>query len=300
VDVLDEREYLQLPARDIAAAVNAGLWSAVEMLDAALARLQRADSQLRAVTQAWPDRARARGARLVLAGVPIGVKATEARESVQTGACWRPGAFPSGHVGAHPGHSWADLGTRHRLPDRGRETPRSLCRTDACPAHRDVSTTLGFADTHPEIAAVAASALQRLADRVEIINTPVHLRDPQGAWQTLRARQPDRQRTEAARTVRCHNDDRLQQLFRMVDLLATPTTPNAPHGHDGPGDAISVALTWASNLSGHPALSIPAGLTQAGAPVGLQLVARPGSKQLLLELAAAASVSNLILRMSGT
>ena len=85
-----------------------------------------------------------------------------------------------------------------------------------------------------------------------------------------------------------------------MDLLATPTTPNAPQGHDGPGDAISVALTWAFNLSGHLALSIPAGLTQAGAPVGLQLVARPGSERLLLDLAAAASVSNLILRMSGT
>jgi len=96
---------------------------------------------------------------------------------------------------------------------------------------------------------VAASALQRLADRVEIIDTPVLLRDPQGAWQRLRARQPDRQRTEAARTVRCHNDDRLQQLFRTVDPLATPTTPNATHGHDGPGDAISVALTWGYSIS---------------------------------------------------
>ncbi|HKS52699.1 MAG TPA: amidase family protein [Pseudonocardiaceae bacterium] len=109
-----------------------------------------------------------------------------------------------------------------------------------------------------------------------------------------------RQRTAGARTVRCHNDDRLQQLFRTVDLLVTPTIPKAPHRHDGPGDAISVALTWGFNLSGSPALSVPAGLTQAGAPDGLQLVARPGSKQLLLDLAAAASVSNLILRMSGT
>lgn len=97
-----------------------------------------------------------------------------------------------------------------------------------------------------------------------------------------------RQRTAAARTVRRHNDDRLQQLLRTVDLLATPTTPKAPHRHDGPSDAISVVLAWAFNLSGPPALSVPAGLTQAGAPVGLQLVARPGSEQLLLDLAAAA------------
>jgi Asp-tRNA(Asn)/Glu-tRNA(Gln) amidotransferase A subunit family amidase len=149
------------------------------------------------------------------------------------------------------------------------------------------SATLGFADTHPEIATVAARALQRLADRVELTETPVQLRDPQQAWQALRSHQADRRQIEAANAARRDNDDRLQRLFHAVDVLATPTTPNAPHGHDGPGRAVSVALTWAFNLSGHPAISIPAGLTQAGAPVGLQLVARPGSEQqLLLALAA--------------
>lgn len=86
--------------------------------------------------------------------------------------------------------------------------------------------------------------------------------------------------------LRRDNNARLQRLFRVVDLVATPTTPNLPHGHDGPGATLSVALTWAFNLSGHPAISIPAGLTAtAGAPVGLQLVAQPGSEQLLLSLA---------------
>ncbi|MCA1835593.1 MAG: amidase, partial [Actinobacteria bacterium] len=148
------------------------------------------------------------------------------------------------------------------------------------------SATLGFADTHPEIAVVAARTLRRLAEWVEITDVRVHLLDPQGAWQALRSRQADRQQTQAAYALRRDNDDRLQRLFHAVDVLATPTTPNAPHGHDGPGRAVSVALTWAFNLSGHPAISIPAGLTQAGAPVGLQLVARPGSEQLLLALAA--------------
>ncbi|NYV76539.1 amidase family protein, partial [Streptomyces sp. UH6] len=77
-------------------------------------------------------------------------------------------------------------------------------------------------------------------------------------------------------------------LFAGHDLLATPTTPNPPHGHQGPGEVMSVALTWAFNITGHPALSVPAGLTAAGDPVGLHLVARYGREVDLLSVAAAA------------
>ena len=78
----------------------------MEVLDAALVRLERVDRQLRAFAQAWPDRARvcaeqvdrarARGARLVLAGVPIGVKASEGREPVQTRRLLAAGCLPIG------------------------------------------------------------------------------------------------------------------------------------------------------------------------------------------------------------
>jgi amidase len=37
----------------------------------------------------------------------------------------------------------------------------------------------------------------------------------------------------------------------------------------------------------HPAVSVPAGLTAAGLPVGLQLVGRYGADRQLLEIAAA-------------
>jgi amidase len=40
-------------------------------------------------------------------------------------------------------------------------------------------------------------------------------------------------------------------------------------------------------VSGHPAVSVPAGLTAAGLPVGLQLVGGYGADRWLLELAAA-------------
>jgi len=40
-------------------------------------------------------------------------------------------------------------------------------------------------------------------------------------------------------------------------------------------------------VSAHPAVSVPAGLTPAGLPVGLQLVAPYGADRRLLEIAAA-------------
>jgi len=69
-------------------------------------------------------------------------------------------------------------------------------------------------------------------------------------------------------------------------VLLTPTTPLPPHGHDGPGEAMPVDLTWGFNISGHPAISIPAGRAADGTPVGLQAVARHGREDVLLRLAA--------------
>ncbi|WP_079024083.1 amidase [Streptomyces scabiei] len=126
---------------------------------------------------------------------------------------------------------------------------------------------------------------------------PLRLEDPAPAWLALRAAPPPDARPapgahpaplRAAQELRAENDRRLAAVFAEADLILTPTTPNAPHGHDGPGDRYSTALTWAFNLSGHPAMSIPAGFDSDGCPVGLQLVARHGEEELLLRVAEAA------------
>ncbi|OEJ30291.1 amidase [Streptomyces subrutilus] len=146
------------------------------------------------------------------------------------------------------------------------------------------SPTLGYAATDPDVADTALRALQRIARTglCSIVDHPVTLHDPAPAWTALRAGAAD-SGTEALTSA---NNANLRAVLNGVDLIATPTTPHPPHGHHGPGTRMSVALTWAFNLSGHPALTVPAGTTPDGGPVGLQLVARHGEDMLLLDVAA--------------
>ncbi|MGH3312788.1 MAG: amidase family protein [Streptomyces sp.] len=150
------------------------------------------------------------------------------------------------------------------------------------------SATLGYAETQEPVAETAFTSLGTLAEAraIDILDVPVRLTDPVNCWRGLRRHDPaDRKR--AART-RAAIGRELERVFAAVDLVATPTTPSTPHGHQGPGNVMSVALTWAFNISGHPAISIPAGFTAAGEPVGLQLVARHGREADLLAVALAA------------
>ncbi|MEU0193136.1 amidase [Streptomyces afghaniensis] len=148
------------------------------------------------------------------------------------------------------------------------------------------SSDLGFAGPDPEPVALARAAVERLvaAGVVRLVRprVPLRLADPGPAWLALRT--PGADPGEAHR-VRAENDRRLAGLFAEAELLLTPTTPTPPHGHDGPGDRYSTSLTWAFNLSGHPALSLPAGFGGDGCPAGLQLVAPHGREALLLGVA---------------
>ncbi|MGW5617849.1 amidase family protein [Streptomyces sp. NPDC003877] len=157
------------------------------------------------------------------------------------------------------------------------------------------SPDLGFAGPDPEPAALARAEVERLvaAGAVRLVRprAPLRLVDPGPAWLALRARGAGPSGSApapglaAAHRVRAQNDRRLAALFAEAPLLLTPTAPTAPHGHDGPGDRYSTSLTWAFNLSGHPALSLPAGLGSDGCPAGLQLVAAHGREALLLAVA---------------
>ncbi|MGM9333580.1 amidase [Streptomyces murinus] len=179
---------------------------------------------------------------------------------------------------AGPAETAETTGTAGTPGGRERRTPTALWSAD-----------LGFADPDPEPVVLARAAARRLADagavRLLPPGRPLRLEDPGPAWLALRGGGD----LGTAARVRAVNDRRLGALFRRADLLLTPTTPCAAHGHDGPGDRYSTALTWAFNLSGHPALSLPAGLGRDGCPVGLQLMAAPGREELLLAVAGSAT-----------
>jgi amidase len=154
------------------------------------------------------------------------------------------------------------------------------------------SATLGFASTLDRIATTAHEFLGALAatGAVEYRETAVCLNDPTSCWEALRGH--DSNGTGDAERQAMALTQQLERVFNEVDLIATPTTPNPPHGHHGPGDTMSVALTWAFNITGHPAISLPAGLTTAGEPVGLQLIARRNREIDLLAVAAAVELSS--------
>ncbi|WP_107502348.1 amidase family protein, partial [Streptomyces sp. wa1071] len=155
------------------------------------------------------------------------------------------------------------------------------------------SEDLGFAEVDLEVAAVVRAAVDRLvaAGTVRLLGHDAALLDPVGAWTAVRGGSPDA--PEAVR-VRRTNDERLDALLAGGTLLLTPVTPNRPHGHEGPGDFYSTALTWAFNLSGHPAASLPAGFTGDGCPVGLQLAAARGADVRLLAAARAVEEACLL------
>jgi len=76
----------------------------------------------------------------------------------------------------------------------------------------------------------------------------------------------------------------VDKLFDSVDVIITPTVPVTAPPITGPIDGMKILRnTWPFNAAGTPAISIPA--RSAGLPVGLQLVARRGQDEQLLQIA---------------
>jgi aspartyl-tRNA(Asn)/glutamyl-tRNA(Gln) amidotransferase subunit A len=189
------------------------------------------------------------------------------------------------------------------------------------------SPTLGYAAVDRDVMAVCERALSTLealgAEVVEI--EPVFAVDPVGDWLTfvgaclLRSLENHRQHpswdsmdpilaavvdaarsTSALEMVRvfdeCHRMNlRLVEIFHNVRLLVTPTTaaaapPLALGGAariNGELDPNWVKFTYPFNMTRSPAATVCAGLTDAGLPVGLQLIGPQHADLVVLRSAAA-------------
>lgn len=94
---------------------------------------------------------------------------------------------------------------------------------------------------------------------------------------------------------RVEMNEAMADLFAKTDIVLCATSPMEPFKAEGPmpysvGEvAVSPynagALTIPANLSGYPAISIPAGVNSNGLPIGLQAIARRHEDALLLDLA---------------
>ena len=80
-----------------------------------------------------------------------------------------------------------------------------------------------------------------------------------------------------------------QQAFERVDVIVAPTTPNVPFKFGEKEDPVQMYLNdifaVPVNLAGLPGVSVPAGFTQTGLPIGLQLIGRAFDEATLLRVA---------------
>jgi aspartyl-tRNA(Asn)/glutamyl-tRNA(Gln) amidotransferase subunit A len=90
-------------------------------------------------------------------------------------------------------------------------------------------------------------------------------------------------------------DDELADLFNEIDVLLTPTTAVPAFAAEWPMPTVinraevhpsmTVPFTMVANLGWHPAVSLPAGQTAGGLPVGLQVQCRRHADEVALRLA---------------
>jgi aspartyl-tRNA(Asn)/glutamyl-tRNA(Gln) amidotransferase subunit A len=96
---------------------------------------------------------------------------------------------------------------------------------------------------------------------------------------------------------RVEMNEAMADIFERVDIVLCAVSPMEPFAAEGPmprrvGE-VDVnpynggALTIPGSISGYPAVSIPAGFSKSGLPVGLQAYARRHEDALLLDLALA-------------
>ncbi len=186
-------------------------------------------------------------------------------------------------------HALAEAGCEVVEPDfslpRDRETIRDAWVTGFEVNFAALATSL----------AEAGTADFRGADRADACPAFVDLIDAGDGYDAVAYKRADVVRTEVF--------DAIQDLLADHDLLVAPTlavppVENAPGdegGTVGPSEVagepvdplIGWCLTYPINMTGHPAASVPAGVTDGGLPVGMQIVGRRFDERTVLAASAA-------------
>lgn len=176
------------------------------------------------------------------------------------------------------------------------------------------SPTLGYAGPNAEVVALCEQAVKALEDQgcdVELVDNVME-RNPSDMWMAefyagvgtrlkdVLENEPDSLDPAVVEVLSGALDQSLQDYYMKVferydfrermrvffgryDLLVTPTLPvpafdvglNVPPQIPDANMISWVAYTYPFNLTGYPAASVPAGFTDDGLPVGLQIVGRP-------------------------
>lgn len=202
-------------------------------------------------------------------------------------------------------------------------TYREAVRRDVRGLIAAYSPTLGYVDVDPEVAEIVKSAVRSLGDAgLHIEEADPGFTDPKAAfdilWSTGAAKWLDtfpagsetkvdpglRKVWELGKTFSASdylgaNAERaalgilMGEFHTRYDVLITPTLPIAAFeaGHEvPPGSGLSgwpdwTPFTYPFNMTQQPAISVPAGRTSRGLPVGLQIVGPRHSDDLVLAVA---------------
>lgn len=79
--------------------------------------------------------------------------------------------------------------------------------------------------------------------------------------------------------------DEVRAVIAEHGFLILPTVPNPPFPHSEPEPAAQADFTCLANIAGLPSISLPAGWTADGLPIGVQLVGPAGAEAELFALA---------------
>jgi len=184
------------------------------------------------------------------------------------------------------------------------------------------SPDLGYAQVNPEVADIVADAVKRFSELgADVVEATPGFADPiwaadQYLWAGAANRAYPRldemrdkmdpgfvqavemmaERTlfdaSKARLVRYELAATMGQFFQQYDLLLTPTMADTAFGLDRTERPYGPTLAWSPftypfNLTGEPAITVPAGWSATGLPVGLQIVGPRFAEGRVLRAAAA-------------